>query len=74
VPADLPSNEEEVESNAFDEALEVCAEPGYRSAGITSINHDFYPSGRHEMLHELNRREVVTNLLVWISGVLQEAS
>src|SRR5262252_976375 len=42
----------------------------YRSAGITSITHDFYPGGRHEMLHELNRREVLTNLLVWISALL----
>ena len=46
----------------------------YRSAGITSITHDFYPSSRHEMLHELNRGEVVTNLLLWISGILERAS
>lgn len=46
----------------------------YRSAGITSIAHDFYPGGRHEMLHELNRRDVFTNLLVWISGVMERAS
>ncbi len=43
----------------------------YRGAGIASIAHDFYPGGRHEMLHELDRRDVVTNLLVWISGVLK---
>jgi len=42
----------------------------YRSAGFTSITHDFYSGGRHEMLHEINRRDVITNLLVWISGVL----
>jgi alpha-beta hydrolase superfamily lysophospholipase len=42
----------------------------YRSAGLTSIAHDFYTGGRHEMLHETNRRDVITNLLVWISGVL----
>jgi len=46
----------------------------YRSAGIASITHDFYPGGRHEMLHELNRGEVFTNLLVWISGILERAS
>ena len=46
----------------------------YRGAGITSISHDFYPGGRREMLHELNRREVCTNLLVWISGILEKAS
>jgi alpha-beta hydrolase superfamily lysophospholipase len=43
----------------------------YRSAGITSIAHDFYQGGRREMLHELNCRDVITNLLVWISGVVQ---
>jgi alpha-beta hydrolase superfamily lysophospholipase len=46
----------------------------YRSVGITSISHDFYTGGRHEMLHETNRREVFTNLLVWISGILERAS
>jgi alpha-beta hydrolase superfamily lysophospholipase len=45
----------------------------YRSAGLTSIAHDFYTGGRHEMLHETNRRDVITNLLVWISGVLDGA-
>jgi alpha-beta hydrolase superfamily lysophospholipase len=46
----------------------------YHSAGIASIKHDFYPGGRHEMLHELNRREVITNLLVWLSGVVKRQS
>ena len=45
----------------------------YRSAGLTSIAHDFYPGGRHEMLHEINRRDVITNLLVWISAILGKA-
>jgi len=42
----------------------------YRGAGIRSLDHDFYPGGRHEMFHETNRREVFTNLLVWIAGVV----
>jgi len=42
----------------------------YRGAGIASITHDFYPGGRHEMLHELNRREVFTNLLGWICALV----
>jgi hypothetical protein len=46
----------------------------YRSAGLTSIAHDFYTAGRHEMLHETNRRDVITNLLVWLSGILRESS
>jgi len=45
----------------------------YRSAGLNSITHDFYTDGRHEMLHEINRRDVITNLLVWISAVLDKA-
>src|SRR6266568_3756958 len=46
----------------------------YRSAGLASITHDFYSDGRHEMLHEINRRDVITNLLIWISGILKKAS
>jgi alpha-beta hydrolase superfamily lysophospholipase len=46
----------------------------YRSAGLTSIAQDFYSGGRHEMLHETNRRDVITNLLVWMSGVLKKSS
>jgi alpha-beta hydrolase superfamily lysophospholipase len=46
----------------------------YRSAGLSSITHDFYSDGRHEMLHEINRRDVITNLLVWMSGVLKKSS
>jgi alpha-beta hydrolase superfamily lysophospholipase len=46
----------------------------YRSAGIASIAHDFYADGRHEMLHEMNRRDVIANLLTWISGIVKGAS
>jgi hypothetical protein len=44
----------------------------YRSAGLTSIAHDFDTGVGHEMLHETNRRDVITNLLVWISGILDK--
>src|SRR6267154_2629173 len=46
----------------------------YRSAGLASIAHDFYICGRNEMLHEINRRDVITNLLVWLSGILERSS
>jgi len=46
----------------------------YRSAGLTSIAHDFYSDGRHEMLHEINRRDVITNLLVWMSSIVERRS
>jgi alpha-beta hydrolase superfamily lysophospholipase len=42
----------------------------YREAGLHGISMDFYPGGRHEMLNEINRDEVITNLLCWISAVL----
>jgi alpha-beta hydrolase superfamily lysophospholipase len=43
----------------------------YRRAGLSNISHHFYPGGRHEMLNEINSKEVRTNLLLWISSVLQ---
>ena len=43
----------------------------YRNAGIHDISHDFYPGGRHEMLNEINRNEVVSNMLSWIDTVLE---
>ena len=46
----------------------------YRNAGLTSIAQDFYSGGRHEMLHEINRRDVITNLLVWMSSIVERRS
>ncbi len=46
----------------------------YHKAGVCDISHDFYEGGRHEMLNELNRGQVRTNLLVWISAVLGDRS
>jgi alpha-beta hydrolase superfamily lysophospholipase len=46
----------------------------YRSAGLTSIAHDFYSGGRHETLHEINRRDVIGNLLVWMSSIVERRS
>jgi len=43
----------------------------YEKAGINTISHDFYLGGRHEMLNEINRDEVRTRLLGWISSVLE---
>lgn len=35
----------------------------YRAAGLTNLSWHFYPGGRHEMLNETNREEVMANLL-----------
>jgi alpha-beta hydrolase superfamily lysophospholipase len=46
----------------------------YHNAGLRDISHDFYEGARHEMLNELNRGRVRTNLLVWLSAALQDQS
>ena len=43
----------------------------YHKAGIYDISHDFYHGGRHEMLNEINRREVRERLLAWIFAVIE---
>ncbi len=41
----------------------------YRAAGIKDVTYDFYADGRHEMLNETNRAEVVAKLGAWIGRV-----
>jgi alpha-beta hydrolase superfamily lysophospholipase len=42
----------------------------YGQAGIRDVAHDFYLGGRHEMLNELNRDEVLAQLVDWIDATL----
>jgi alpha-beta hydrolase superfamily lysophospholipase len=44
----------------------------YGDAGLRDIAFDFYPGGRHEMLNDINRRQVQTRLLGWISQTLEK--
>lgn len=41
----------------------------YRAAGITRVTARVYEGGRHEMLNETNREEVVRELTAWCDGV-----
>ena len=43
----------------------------YRDAGIKDVTYDFYRDGRHEMLNETNRAEVVQKLGAWIDRALK---
>jgi alpha-beta hydrolase superfamily lysophospholipase len=43
----------------------------YRDAGLRNVSVDIYPGGRHEMLNEINRRDVQARLLGWISRTLE---
>ena len=42
----------------------------YRALGIADVTTDFYPGGRHEMLNETNRDEVVANLKAFVERVI----
>ncbi len=42
----------------------------YAAHGFTRVSHKFYPGGRHEMLNETNRDEVMADIVVWINGVI----
>lgn len=44
----------------------------YCKAGVRNISHVFYDGGRHEMLNDLNRVQVRTNLLLWLSAILRD--
>ena len=44
----------------------------YRQAGLHDLSHDFYAGGRHEMLNEINREQVLANLNGWLAWMLSE--
>lgn len=44
----------------------------YRHAGLHDISQDFYSGGRHEILNEINRAEVLNNLLGWLAGLVEK--
>lgn len=39
----------------------------YRAAGLERVDHKFYEGGRHEMFNEINRDEVVADLVDWLA-------
>jgi alpha-beta hydrolase superfamily lysophospholipase len=41
----------------------------YAEAGLTDVTVKVYPGGRHEMLNETNRAEVVADLTAWLERV-----
>ncbi len=43
----------------------------YRAAGLDDVELKLYVGGRHEMLHETNREEVVADVVSWIRRVLE---
>ncbi|MGB6091225.1 MAG: alpha/beta hydrolase, partial [Candidatus Binataceae bacterium] len=44
----------------------------YRAAGISNVAEKFYPDGRHEMLNETNRAEVMRDTVAWLRRTLDK--
>jgi alpha-beta hydrolase superfamily lysophospholipase len=42
----------------------------YRAAGIANVSEKYYPEGRHEMLNETNRDEVISDLVSWLQKAI----
>jgi alpha-beta hydrolase superfamily lysophospholipase len=42
----------------------------YTKAGLLRVTLKLYPGGRHEMLNEINREEVTTDLIAWLDDTL----
>ncbi len=43
----------------------------YRQAGLERVTSRFYPDARHELFHEINRREVMRDLIAWLDTVVE---
>ena len=41
----------------------------YKSIGMTNISYKIYPGGRHEMLNELNKDEVIEDIITWLNAI-----
>lgn len=42
----------------------------YRDYGIKNATYKIYKNGRHEMLREVNRKEVINDVLGWLDGFI----
>lgn len=38
----------------------------WKAAGVRDLEYKLYPGGRHEMLNEINREEVLEDLVIWL--------
>lgn len=44
-----------------------------RKSGLKNVGLKVYPGGRHEMLHEANRSDVMTDLIEWLDKIVDGA-
>ena len=68
IPKNLPmffiSGEKDPVGNNTKDILYVIQ--SYKEAGIKNIDYCFYKDARHELLHELNRDEVIGDIQMWL--------
>lgn len=68
IPKDLPilfiSGEKDPVGNNTKDVLHVIQT--YKEAGIKNIDYHFYQDARHELLHELNKEEVIEDIKSWL--------
>lgn len=43
----------------------------YKAAGLTNVMYKLYPEARHELLNEINRQEVLDDLVAWLMQVVK---
>jgi len=43
----------------------------YKNAGMKNLTLKLYPEGRHEMFNEINRKEVVKEMINWIHKIIK---
>lgn len=71
VPKDLPIHIFSGEVDPVGGAKGVAALVDlYADAGLTRVSHRVYLDGRHEMLNEVNRDEVVADLVAWLDRTI----
>ena len=47
---------------------------GYKDAGIVDVSYKFYSGARHEILNEINKEEVYSDILSWINSKIKVAN
>ncbi|HSN98972.1 MAG TPA: alpha/beta hydrolase [Candidatus Nanopelagicales bacterium] len=72
IPKDLPvyifAGSEDPVGERSKSVLQLAS--ALRAAGLRRVEHRIYPGGRHEMLNETNRDEVVRDLLAWLTAAV----
>jgi alpha-beta hydrolase superfamily lysophospholipase len=73
IPKDLPvylfSGEKDPVGNCCKTVRSLIDD--YKTLGIVDVSYKFYKDGRHEMLNELNRDEVIADVINWLDRHLK---